>query len=181
MNILRSFLGAVVGLCLCSIACGNKNEFNGDTAKNILEGGPVKLDGEQVSITDTQLKCGVQSELWDSPTQVSHDRSIARLTSKGRELNFGDDPVIEPSFHQPYAQVRGAFMLQVDDVSGLRNGEASGTKVVDAKAGIKLPNACFPNPLPIMGVKHGNFQEDTPPSFVFRLAEDGWHLDKLVH
>jgi hypothetical protein len=128
-----------------------------------------------------QLECGVQSELWEAPAQVSQDRSTARLTAKGRELNFGDDPAIEPSFHHPYAQVRGPFSLQVDEVSGVRDGEADDTKLVDAKAGIKLQHACFSNPLPIMGVKHGVFREDTPVSFLFRRSEDGWHLEKLVH
>jgi len=176
----RLLLGAVASLYLSSIACGNKNEFDGGRAKDILESAPIKLDGEQVTITQMQIECGVHSELWDSPAQISQDRTAARLTSKGKELNFGDDPVMEPG-HQPYAQVRGAFMLQVDDVSGLRDGEEKGTKVVDAKAGIKLQHACFPNPLPIMGVKRGNFREDTPPSFLFRLADDGWHMEKLVH
>jgi hypothetical protein len=176
----RLLLGAVASLYLSSIACGNKNDFDGGRAKEILEGSPVTLDGEQVTITQMQIDCGVQSELWDMPAQISQDRTAAHLTPKGKELNFGDDPVMEPG-RQPYAQVRGAFMLQVDDVSGLRDGEEKGTKVIDAKAGIKLQHACFPNPLPIMGVKRGNFRGDTPPSFRFRLAEDGWHVDKVVH
>jgi hypothetical protein len=33
----------------------------------------------------------------------------------------------------------------------------------------------------MMGVKKGNFQADIPVSFLFRLREDGWHVDKLVH
>jgi hypothetical protein len=177
----RLLLSAVGGLWLALYGCGGKSEFDENIAKDILEANPVNLDGEQVTITQMQLDCGVQSELWDAPAAVSQGRSTARLTSKGRDLNFGDDPAIEPSFHQPYAQIRGAFSLQVDDVSGVRDGEAAGTKLVDAKAGIKLQNACFPGPLPIMGVKHGNFHEDTPVSFQFHKSDDGWHLDKLVH
>lgn len=177
----RGLLSAVIGLCLASVACHDKNQFDEGVAKAILEANPVKLDGEQVTITQTQLDCGVQSELWESPAQVSQDRSTARLTSKGRDLNFGDDPAIEPNFHQPHAQVRGAFLLQVDQVSGIRNGETDGTKLVDAKAGIKLDNSCFPNALPILGVKHGDFREDTPTSFLFQQNDDGWHLEKIVH
>jgi hypothetical protein len=123
----------------------------------------------------------VRSELWDSPAQVSQDRTTARLTSQGRDLNFSDDPTIEPNFHQPYAQVRGAFLLEVGQVSGLRDGEVNDTKLVDATVGIKLQQACFPNPLPIMGVKHGVFREDTPVSFLFHKSVDGWRLEKLVH
>jgi len=178
----RLLFSAVFGLCLASLACGGKSTgFDGGIAKSILEANSVNLDGEQVTLSQMQLDCGVQSELWETPAQVSQDRTTARLTSKGRELNFGDDPAIEPNFHLPYAQVRGAFLLAVDEVSGIRDGEAPGTKLVDAKAGIKLQHSCFSNPLPIMGVKHGNFREDTPPSFLFRQGDDGWHLEKLVH
>jgi hypothetical protein len=177
----RLLLGAVAGLYLATIACGNKTEFDGEIARDILQAGPIKLDVEQVTITQMQLSCGVQSELWDSPAQISQDRTAARLTSQGRELNFTDDPVTEPSFHQPYAQVRGSFLLQMEDASSVRDGEEKGTKVVDAKVGIKIPHTCFPNPVPLMGVKRGNFREDTPPSFLFRLAGDGWHFEKVIH
>jgi hypothetical protein len=174
-------LTTVFGLCLISLACGNKDQFDEGVAKDILEGNAVNLEGEQVTLTPMQLECGVQSELWEAPAQVSKDRTTARLTSKGRDLNFGDDPAIEPSFRQPYAQVRGAFSLEVDGVSDVRDGETSDTKLVDAKAAIKVQNACFSNPLPIMGVKHGEFREDTPVSFLFHKSDDGWHLVKVVH
>jgi hypothetical protein len=177
----RGLLCAVFGVCLASIACGSKDQFDEGVAKTILEANTVNLDGEQVTITPTQLDCGVESELWEAPAQVSQDRTTARLTSKGRDLNFGDDPAIEPNFHQPHAQIRGAFLLEVYQVSGIRDGETDGTKLVDAKAGIKLQHSCFPNTLPIMGVKHGDFREDTPVSFLFRKNDDGWHLEKLIH
>jgi hypothetical protein len=175
----RWLLSAIFGLYLASVAC-TKNDFDQDVAKDMLEANPVNLDGEQVTITQTQLDCGVQAELWDSPSQVSQDRTTARLTSNGRQLNFSDDPAIEPGFHQPHAQVRGKFSLEVAEVSGLRD-EADDAKLVEAKVGIKLQNACFPTPLPIMGVKHGEFREDTLVSFRFRRTDDGWRLEKLVH
>jgi hypothetical protein len=177
----RWLLSAVCGLCLASAACGSKSQFDEGVAKTILEANAVNLDGEQVTITSMQLDCGVQSELWEPPAQVSQARTTSRLTSKGRDLNFGDDPALEPNFHQPYAQVRGPFLLEVGEVSGIRDGETDGTKLVVAKAGIKLEHACFPHPLPIMGVKHGDFREDTPVSFLFRKSDDGWRLEKLVH
>jgi hypothetical protein len=176
----RLLLGAVAGLCLATVACGSKTEFDGEIARDILQAGPIKLDVEQVTLTTAQLQCGAQSELWDAPAEVSQGRTAARLTDKGRELNFTDDPVIEPS-HQPYAQVRGAFFMQMEDASSVRDGEEKGTKVVDAKVGIKITHTCFPNLLPLMGVKRGNFREDTPPSFLFRLADDGWHFEKVIH
>src|ERR1700691_3222333 len=109
----RRLLSAVISLCLASVACGNKDQFDEGVAKTILEANPVKLDGEQVTITTTQLDCGVQSELWETPSQVSQDRSTAQLSSKGRDLNFGDNPAIETNFRHPYVQVRGAFSLTV--------------------------------------------------------------------
>ncbi|MGA2211800.1 MAG: hypothetical protein ABSH31_00890 [Bryobacteraceae bacterium] len=176
----RWLLNAVLGLSLACVSCGSKTDFDAGAAKDILEASAVNLDGEQVTITQPQLDCGVQSELWEAPVQVSQDRTTARLTAKGRGLNFGDDPAIESHFHRPYAQVRGAFSLEVDEVSGVRDGE-DGTKLVDAKAGIKLQDACFPSALPLMGVKHGEFREDTPVSFLFRRSDQGWSLEKVVH
>jgi hypothetical protein len=178
---LRGLLTAVFGLCLTSVACGNKNQFDENVAKTILEASAVNLDGEQVTITPMQLDCGVQSELWEAPAQVSQDRTTARLTSTGRDLNFGDDPSIEPSFHQPHAQIRGAFLLEVDQISAIRDGQTDGTKLVDAKAGIKIQHSCFPNAVPVMGVKHGDFREGTPVSFLFSKSDEGWRVEKVVH
>jgi len=175
------FLAALSALCLLLAACGNKSDFDGGGARDILQSNAVNLDGEQVTITPMQIDCGVQSDLWEAPAQVSGDRTTARLTSQGRELNFSDDPTIEPEYHQPYVQVRGAFSLEVNDVSNIRAGESPDTKLVDAKAGIKLQHACFSSPLPMMGVKKGKFREDAPLTFLFRLKEDGWHFERIVH
>lgn len=172
---------AALSACLLLAGCANKSDFDGGGARDILQSNPVNLDGEQVTITPAQLDCGVQSDLWEAPAQVSGDRTTARLTSQGRELNFSDDPAIEPDFHQPYGQIRGAFSLDVSDVSNIRTGETADTKLVDAKAGIKLQHACFPNSLPLMGVKKGKFREDAPLTFLFRLKDDGWHFEKVVH
>jgi hypothetical protein len=32
-----------------------------------------------------------------------------------------------------------------------------------------------------MGVKKGNFQADVPATFRFRLRDDGWHAEQMVH
>jgi len=53
----------VFGLCLASVGCGDKNQFDEGVVKTVLESNPVNLDGEQVTITPVQLDCGVQSEL----------------------------------------------------------------------------------------------------------------------
>ena len=181
MSKRQSLIVALLAFCLACANCGgNKEDFDGDKAKGLLESAPVNLDGEQVTLTSMQVDCGVQEDLWERPSQFSSERSTARLDQKGRDLNFGDDVVIEPN-RQPYVQVRGPVSLQVDDVSHIRDGEESGSKLVDARAGVKIQHSCFAKPLPLMGVRKGNFQPDVLPIFQFRLKDDGWHVDKLVH
>ena len=180
MKTSRRLLTAAVGFSLALGGCGSKEDFDGGRAKDIIESAPINLDGEQVTLTSMQLDCGVQEDLWERPTQFSPERSTARLDPKGRELKFNDDVVLEPN-RQPYVQVRGALSIQVDDVSNIRDGSEAATKLVDVKGGVKVQHTCFSAPLPMMGVKKGNFQADTPVSFLFRLRDDGWHVDKLVH
>ena len=176
----RSLLAAALGFFLAFCACGSKEDFDGGKAKDLLESSPINLEGEQVTLTPMQVDCGVQEDLWERPTQFSPERSTARLDEKGRNLKFNDDVVLEPN-RQPYVQIRGAVSIQVDDVSNIRDGPEPGTKLVDVKGGVKIQHTCFATPLAMMGVKKGNFQADIPVSFLFRLRDDGWHVDKLVH
>ena len=176
----RSLLAAVVSFSFAFSSCGNKEDFDGGRAKELLEASPINMDGEQVTLTPMQVECGVQEDLWDRPTQFSAERSTARLEQKGRDLRFNDDVVMEPN-RPAYIQIRGAISLQVDDVSNIRDGDENGTKLVDAKAGARVQHSCFAAPLPLMGVKKGNFQADVLPTFRFRLQNDGWHAEKLVH
>jgi len=173
-------LVAVIGFLVC-FGCGSK-EFNGEKVKSAIEAQPVTLDGEQVSLTGPQVDCGVEAELWDRPAQASGERMTARLNQKGRDLKFNDDVVYQdPNYRQPYVQVRGDVSLQVDDVPAIRDGD-NGTKIAETKAGVKIQHSCFPNPLPLMGIKKGNFSPDTPVKFQFHQAEDGsWKVDKLLH
>ena len=176
----RSLLAAAVGFSFAFCGCGNKEDFDGGRAKDVLESAPIALEGEQVTLTSMQFDCGVQEDLWEHPTQFSPERSTARLDPNGQALKFNDDVVIEPN-HQPYVQVRGSLSIQVDEVSNIRGGPETGTKLADVKGGVKIQHTCFAAPLPIMGVKKGNFQADTPATFSFRLRDDGWHAEKMVH
>ena len=178
MTTVRLLIAALVGIFVVCAGCGS-SEFNAEKVKSILEANPVTLDGEQVSLTPGQVDCGAQNDLWDPPAQVALG-SAARLSAKGRELKFNDDVRMEPNYRQPYVQVKGAFPLQVDTVVAIRDGSEPGTKVADVKAGIKIDHMCFQSPLPIMGVKKGNFREDTPPVFLFG-NDGGWRVEKLVH
>ena len=178
---MRLLFVAIFAALIVLAGCGDNKDLDGDKAKGILQANPVSLDSEQVTISQKQFDCGVQAELWESPVQFSPDRSTARLSPEAKNLGFSDDIAIESSYHQPYAQVRGPFPLQIDQVSAIKDGSESGTKLVIAKAGVKIQHACFPDPLPLMAVNKGKFQEDSLVTFLFRPTDNGWRLDKLVH
>jgi hypothetical protein len=177
----------IVGIALAALAavaltgCGG-GDTDADKAKAAIEAQPIHLDAEQVSFAPGQVDCGVENDLWDKPVQVSGDRYSAALTQKGQDLKFADKVLIgEPGYKQAYVQVRGDFSLQVDDVSSVRDGDESGTKIALVHAGIKVDHACFQNPLPLMGIKRGNFSEGAPVAFVIRVTPDGWKAEKLIH
>jgi hypothetical protein len=172
----------VVAMSLFLSSCGwNTSEFNEGKARGMIESNPVMLEGEQVVLTQQQIDCGVGAELWDGPIQVSKERVTSHLNPPGSALNFSDDiSVTEIGYRQSYAQVRGKFMLQVDEIVSIRDKE-QGVKIVSAKAGIKIDHACLQNPLPIMGVKRGTFTGDVPVTFQFSLLDNGWHVDGIVH
>ena len=182
MTNFRVLMVVMPSLCLTSCGGWNTSEFDEDKAQGMLEARPVPLEGEQVSLTQQQVQCGVGAELWDSPSDVSGDRVVSRLNSAARDLKFSDDvSVTETGYRQPYAQVRGAFMLQVVEITSIRDSKQQGIKIVEAKAGIRVNHACLTTPLPIMGVKRGSFKEDVPASFEFSLQDNGWHVDGIVH
>ncbi len=183
MQTSRTALSAA--LCLAFLLCGCKpsSDFNEDTAKGAIEADKLKLEGEQVMLTDAMIQCGLQTELWDPPTSLSPDHVTAHLTSKARDLKFNDDVIIkDPSSRAAYVQIRGEFPLQVDSIVSVKDGESKNEKVVEARAGVKVENACFPTPLTLMGVRHGNFSPDSPAVFHIHFDEsNGWHVDKLLH
>ena len=178
----RLALGACCCLTIWLAGCKSSSDFNGDTAKEAIESGPIKLEGEQVTLTDPQIQCGLQAEYWDPPLTISPDHTSAHLTDKGRSLKFNDDVMIQdPSSRVPFVQVRGDLPLQVDTITALKDGEDQSNKLAEAKVGVKIDDACFQSPLPLMGVRHGNFSADSPVVFHMHLNESGWHVDKLVH
>ena len=174
-----------VVLCLGVLLCGCKpsSEFNEDTARGAIEADKMKLEGEQVTLSDSQIQCGVQSELWDPPTSLSPDHVTSHLTSKARAVKFNDDVIIkDPSSRVAYVQVRGEFSFQVDSIVSIKDAEDKYAKVVEAKASIKIDDPCFQSPVPLMGVRHGNFSADSPVVFHIHFDENnGWHVDKLIH
>jgi hypothetical protein len=178
----RWALLATLALAIVLFGCKSSTDMNEDAARGAIESRPMTLEGEQVTLTDSQIQCGVQSELWDSPISPSPDHASAHLTSKARDLKFNDDVIVkDPNIRAAYVQIRGDFPLQVQSITGIKNGEDQTTRLVEAKVGAKIDNACFPDPLPLMGVKHGNFSADAPVVFHLHLDDSGWHADKIVH
>ncbi len=183
METSRAALVAALCLAVVLSGCRPSSDFSEDIARGSIEYGKMNLEGEQVTLTDPQIQCGVQTELWDSPTTLSADHTTAHLTSKARDLKFNDDVIIhDPSSRVAYVQVRGEFPLQADSIVSIIDGEDKNSKLVEAKVSIKIDNACFPNSLPLMGVRHGNFSADSPLVFHMHFDESvGWRVDKLVH
>jgi hypothetical protein len=183
MKTSRAALVAALCLAVLLSACKPSSEFNEDVAKGAIEAGKMNLEGEQVVLDDSALQCGVRSELWDAPATVSVDHVTAHLTSKARDLKFNDDVVVhDPATRVAYVQVRGEFPLQADSIVSIKDGEDKFSKLVEAKVSIKIDDPCFPNTLPLMGVRHGNFSADSPVALHLHFDESGgWRADKLVH
>ena len=159
--------------CLALSGCGG----NGFDPNGLLEGRPVRLDGEQVVLNSSQVECGVQNDLW-TIAPMGDERSLGRLTQKGRDLQFGDDiQIVSPS---PYAQVRGSFPLKVLQMGNIQDSDAF-TKTAEAKVGVRIDHKCFQDSLPVlMGIRHGEFTSSTSTVFRFRL-ENEWQFDQIIH
>jgi hypothetical protein len=165
---------------LCATAC-TQTDFLASKAQNTIAAAPIHLDAEQVAVTGQQVDCGVQAELWETPGQVQDGRSTAHLLSAGRALHFDDDVIYaEPGYHTPYVQVRGDFMMQLGDISAIHE-EGADVRRVEGRLMVVIPHPCFPDPLPLLGVRKGAFSEDALPVMEFQLLNDGWHFSKLVH
>jgi hypothetical protein len=179
----RGALVAALCLAALAIACKPSSDFSDDIARGAIEARPLTLEGEQVTLSDSQIQCGLQNEYWDPQVIASPDHSTSHLTPKGRELKFNDDLIIhDPSSRVPFIQVRGDFPLSVESVASIKDAEDKNNKLVEARTGIKIDNPCFQNPLPLMGVKHGNFNANTPVTFHVHFDENsGWLADKIIH
>jgi hypothetical protein len=178
---IKVLLGLVLGICIALAGC-NGTDFNDGRVRGVVEANPVRIDAEQVTLSYAQVDCGIKNDLWDPPGPASEgSRSTARLTAQGRALNFADDVSIgEPGYKQPYAQVRGNLPLAILDVVNTKDGREKFTKLAEVKVGVKIDHACFPTPLPIMGLRKGGFTPDANPVLSFRL-DNGWQLENFVH
>jgi hypothetical protein len=172
-------LGLVVMLGV--LACtGCDKDFDDAVIMMRVKDMPQKLDGEQVVLTESQVECGVQQELWESPVP-SGERKIARLLPAARDLKFFDDVIIERSGNAS-AQVRGNMLLDMIPPFQSKDGEP-GVKIVTCKVGAIITHACFASSLPIMGVRKGEFSADAPVQMRYVRTQDGkdWAFDRIVH
>ena len=168
MMTCRMLLALAAGLIVLCAGCG-LGSFNEGRCRNSIEASPVRLDGEH-------------NDLWDAANLDTHEQGVARLQDAGRALHFDDDIQInQPGFRQPYAQIRGEFPLQVLEIVNIRDGEDENVKLVEVRVGIVVQHQCFPQPIPLMGVKKGKFSQDNNP--IVRLKQTGstWLVDRLVH
>ena len=146
----------------------------------ILESRPVRLDGEQVVLDQSQVDCGVREDLW-TLSPLGDGRFVGRLTQKGRDLQFSDDIQIgDPVAGAPYAQIHGAFPVKVFQVGSIRDQDAW-TKLAETRVAVRIDHACFQsNPPTLMGIRHGQFDASASPVFRFKLDGE-WALDQIVH
>ncbi|HSP70280.1 MAG TPA: hypothetical protein VLN48_21295 [Bryobacteraceae bacterium] len=171
-NLSPKISGVLFG-CLVLAGCGG----SGFDPNGLLESRPVRLDGEQVVLSSSQVECGVQNDLW-TVSPMGDGRSLGRLTQKGRDLQFGDDvQIVSPL---PYVQVRGSFSLKVLQMGNIQDTDPF-TKVAEAKVGIRIDHKCFQDSFPaLMGIRHGEFTPSASPVFRFKLDNE-WLVDQIVH
>src|SRR5215471_13826679 len=135
----RAALVIALALAMALFGCKASSEFNNDIARDAIQSRPLTLEGEQVTLNQPEIDCGVQSDLWDAPASPSPERSSAHLTAKGRALNFNDDVIVrEPNTRMPYVSIRGTFPLSVSEMVSTRDGDEKGTKVAEARVGVKI-------------------------------------------
>jgi len=173
---MRSAFLLVLAACLILAGCSD-GAFGEANVRQILTSTPKPLDGEQVVLTVDQVACGAREDLWTIEVQQA-DRSLGRLTEKGKGLGFADDIRIG-EMPLPYTQLRGQFPIQVQRVESIRD-EGASMKIVDAKVAVTIGHLCFNRPLQLMGVKKGQFSQDAVPRF--ELALNGaWEYGRLLH
>jgi hypothetical protein len=179
---IPAWLAVLPMLGLCILFTGCSHGFDEDAMRVLAEQNPIALDSEQVTLTDGQLSCGIINDLWEEVPSDGGQRAIYRLTQKGRDLQFSDDIYArDPEFNGAYTQLRGKFFLSLAAVVAAHDGPDQGTKLVQATLGVKIPHACFADPLPIMGINKGKFTTKLAPTLLYENGDKGWLAIKLMH
>ena len=170
--------GAVLSVILCGC---NRNSLDEGKVVQVTTERPFNLESEEVSLTNAEVGCGVENNLWEAPVETP-DRMVARLTQAARDLNFTDDISInEAGYSQPHTQMRGKVSLAANQVLSITDGKEQGTKIVQAQIQVMVPHPCFPAPLPIMGYRRSRPAQGLAPTMEFDYTDDGWRLEKFIH
>lgn len=181
LKVARIALRLAVLPALAMVQSCGPNDFNYGKVGNLIEGSPMRLDAEYVMLTQAQYECGLREDLWEPPSHaiVQGQSGTARVTQKGQELKFSDDVMIGDKRY-PYVQIRGDFSLHVNEITSDRAGSDEFQRFVETKIGVVIPHSCFTTPLPLMGVRKGQFSQDYSPILEFRY-NNGWSIEKIVH
>jgi hypothetical protein len=156
--------------------CGNK-DFDENGAIGLAKVKAIKLDGEQVVLNERQIICGVQNDLWEEPG----DRKSAPILAKGRELNFYGDVVVNDGALGSYTQVRGEFTIEPLPHLDIKEPK-DGVKLVSGRAGVDIMQSCFAgSPLPLMGVRKGQFSPQAPVQIQYLFNGKDWEIDSVLH
>ena len=170
------FTFGIAALCLVLSGCAEEG-FGNETVAQILQTGKIRIEGEQVILTQAQLDCGTREELWTPESTGA--RSIARLSAQASALGFADNLQIGDRSVPASVQVRGEFPLQVLKVLTIKDKDAS-TKIAEAKVGIKVKHSCLAGALPLMGIKRGDFSADAAPRFQIGGGPQ-WAFERILH
>lgn len=183
LPLTRLIVTAAIGcLAILLAGCSMAPPDDATNARMGLEGQRIRLDAEQVMLTQKQVECGAREDLWEPPTHGSEPRQTAKLLPAARTLQFDDDvTVAEAGYNQPYVQVRGDFPLVVEEVVNVKPGRDSNTRIVQVRAGVNVSHTCLARPLPLMGVRNGKFHQDINPSIEMRVEGDTWKFDRVLH
>jgi hypothetical protein len=170
---------AVAALASVLSSCGSK-DFNEQMAGVLVTAQPIKLEGEQVVLSEDQVGCGVKNDLWEAPV-IQGKSSFAHLLQKGRDLKFSDDVVVmEKGSSVSYVQVRGDIQVEVRPPFDIRD-DGPDAKLVTVKLGALMQHSCFSSSLPIMGVRKGEFTPEASPLLRYTREGTQWMFQKLVH
>jgi hypothetical protein len=159
--------------------CGDSGVFDQPQAQAVIESAKIPLSSEQVLVTEQQILCGEKKDLW-TVDQMEGGGALGRLSEAGRALGFGDDVRMgDRKFTGPYVQLRGDFKVKVQKFLQMTD-QGTDAKIVEAKLGVVVKHECFPKPLALLGIDHGDFSEDTAPRIHLR-QRNGWTADQVLH
>jgi hypothetical protein len=121
----------------------------------------VRMDNEQVVLTQDQVNCGTKEELWEV-SELPNGSSIARLTPAGRKFFADDLRIGDAHYSGPVAPLVGSHKIKLVKVTSLQPPTGP-VQTLTGRISAVLEHECFSSPVPIMGIAHGTFSERAEP------------------